>query len=135
VRPTPRQAGDAINPRLDPQPGGGALSRAAGEGRGGGTLAPPERLRIETVIRRETAAEPSVTVPSVLQPKIAAADSQPFPSRRAEPAAEPVIHVTIGRIEVKAMPAPKAPSRERSAAPATTGLDDYLRQRARGETR
>ena len=133
VRPLPRQAGDAINPRLDPHPGGGALSRAAGEGRGGGIPVQVERLRTETVIRHETAPAPSTPPPPVLQPRIAAVE--PFPSRRAEPAAEPVIHVTIGRIEVKATPAPKAPARERAAAPATAGLDEYLRQRARGETR
>ena len=59
----------------------------------------------------------------------------PFQARREEPVAEPVIHVTIGRIEVRATPAPKAPARERPAARPAVDLEEYLRQRAQGERR
>lgn len=45
------------------------------------------------------------------------------------PAAEPVVHVTIGRLEVRAAPAPATPPR-RSSGPRPTSLDDYLRQRS-----
>ncbi|MEO6194248.1 MAG: hypothetical protein ABIS20_14665 [Thermoanaerobaculia bacterium] len=48
---------------------------------------------------------------------------------------EPVIHVTIGRIEVRATAAPKAPARERPAARPAVDLDEYLRQRSKGEGR
>ncbi len=41
------------------------------------------------------------------------------------------VHVTIGRLEVKATPA-ASPSRLRPSTPATASLDDYLRRRADG---
>ena len=71
---------------------------------------------------------------SFLQPRITL--PEPFPVRHEAPAPETVIHVSIGRIEVRATQAPKAPSRERPAA-ARTGVDleDYLRQRSKGEGR
>lgn len=50
----------------------------------------------------------------------------------APPPAAPVVHVTIGRIEVRAVPAtPAAPERSRPAEPAVATLDQYLRRRAR----
>ena len=71
-----------------------------------------------------------------LAPRIPQAGRAPAPAPAAPTAAsaEPVIHVTIGRIEVRAAPAPKGASRERQAAP-PVALDEYLRQRARGEGR
>jgi hypothetical protein len=39
--------------------------------------------------------------------------------------------VTIGRIEVRAVPAPALPRPVRGAAP-TMSLDDYLQERSRG---
>lgn len=44
----------------------------------------------------------------------------------------PTIHVTIGRIEVKAVPPAAAPKRRASASP-TMSLDEYLRRRSGGE--
>jgi hypothetical protein len=84
---------------------------------------PPEPLQ---PLKKET---PS----SFLQPRITL--PEPAPAREA-PAPETVIHVSIGRIEVRATQAPKAPARERPAA-ARTGVDleDYLRQRSKGEGR
>lgn len=53
----------------------------------------------------------------------------PSMARRAAPPAEPVVHVSIGRIEVRAAPSPApAPARRREER-AIGGLDDYLRQR------
>jgi hypothetical protein len=47
-----------------------------------------------------------------------------------QPPAAPDVHVTIGRVEVRAVPAAEPPSRARSAAPsALMNLDDYLRRR------
>jgi hypothetical protein len=70
---------------------------------------------------------------SFLQPRIIL--PEPASVRREAPAPE-TIHVSIGRIEVRATQAPKAPARERPAA-ARTGVDleDYLRQRSKGEGR
>jgi len=46
--------------------------------------------------------------------------------------AAPPVHVSIGRIEIRATTPPRAPVRKESSAPQPLGLDDYLRQRARG---
>lgn len=43
---------------------------------------------------------------------------------------EPVVHVSIGRIEVRAAPAATTPARRRDE-PRPTSLDDYLRQRGK----
>jgi len=45
-------------------------------------------------------------------------------------AGEPVVHVSIGRLEVRAAPAAASPSRHRDQ-PRPTSLDDYLRQRGK----
>jgi len=74
-------------------------------------------------------SEPAVPI---LQPRITL--PEPAPAREA-PAAETVIHVSIGRIEVRATQAPKAPVRERPAARPAVDLEDYLRQRSKGEGR
>ncbi|HEV2844921.1 MAG TPA: hypothetical protein VG477_08755, partial [Thermoanaerobaculia bacterium] len=71
----------------------------------------------------------------ILQPQITFLDRDPFPVRPEPSAPEPVIHVTIGRIEVRATPAPKAPARERQAARPPVDLEEYLRQRSKGEGR
>ena len=81
-------------------------------------------------------AIPSVApVPPILQPRVQIVERDPFPTRREEPATEPVIHVTIGRIEVRATPAPKFPVRDRKVARPAVDLEEYLRQRAKGEGR
>jgi hypothetical protein len=65
----------------------------------------------------------------------------PAPSRQplSIPAAQqspstPTIHVTIGRIEIRATPPSAPPQRPRAAAP-VMGLDEYLRQRNAGGSR
>ena len=42
------------------------------------------------------------------------------------PVAPPVIHVTIGRIEVRAAPPPSTPAKRSAPARATPSLGDYL---------
>jgi hypothetical protein len=66
----------------------------------------------------------------VLQPRVTVIQPAPPPARREAPA--PTIQVSIGRIEVRATTASKAPARERPSAPAAVNLDDYLRRRAKG---
>jgi hypothetical protein len=51
---------------------------------------------------------------------------------RAAPA--PTVHVTIGRVEVRATHAPAASARPRSAPPPVMSLDEYLKRRAEGGT-
>ncbi|EIL98212.1 MULTISPECIES: hypothetical protein [Rhodanobacter] len=47
---------------------------------------------------------------------------------KADAAGEPVVHVSIGRLEVRAAPVAAAPPRRRDG-PQPSSLDDYLRQR------
>lgn len=47
-------------------------------------------------------------------------------------ARSPTIHVTIGRVEVRATPPPASPSRTQRPAPSVMNLDEYLRRRAGG---
>jgi hypothetical protein len=46
----------------------------------------------------------------------------------AAPPAAPIVEVTIGRVEVRAVTAPSASPRRRTA-PTAPSLDDYLRAR------
>jgi hypothetical protein len=72
----------------------------------------------------------------LLQPRVTLAEPAPFPVRREVPAAPaPTIHVSIGRIEVRATPAAKRPVRETAAARPAVDLETYLRQRSKGEGR
>ncbi|TAM62904.1 MAG: hypothetical protein EPN49_03150 [Rhodanobacter sp.] len=50
------------------------------------------------------------------------------PERTRDDAGEPVVHVSIGRLEVRAAPAVAVPPRHRDG-PRPGSLDDYLRQR------
>jgi hypothetical protein len=105
---------------------------------------PVERYVIETVHRQPTimpgtppvvphdgrqVSEPLRESPpkTILQPAITVSRLAP-PAEPPQPAS-PTIHVTIGRIEVRATSGPPAP-RQRPA-PAVMSLDDYLKQRER----
>jgi hypothetical protein len=67
----------------------------------------------------------------VIQPAIGQASLPPAqPTFTAEPA--PIIQVTIGRIEVRATPPLSHPRSQPRSEPTVMGLDDYLRQRAKG---
>jgi len=81
--------------------------------------APPEAPRAAV----RPLVKPRVT-PRFESPRTAAA------APRAK-AAEPVIHVTIGRIEVRATPPPAETRKERAAAAPVMSLDQYLRSRAK----
>jgi hypothetical protein len=76
--------------------------------------------------------KPSVSLPE----KRYQAQEEPLPQAQEIAAhVAPPIQVTIGRIEVRATPAPtrSEPSvGSRSTAPAVMSLDDYLRERAKG---
>ena len=70
---------------------------------------------------------------SAVSANITSRDRGPGPQRGAEshPAqAERNVHVTIGRIEVRATGGEKTPARERPAS-SVMGLDEYLRRQAR----
>jgi hypothetical protein len=88
----------------------------------------------EPVVRRPAGQAPPLLVlpsplpASVLPPMAAAPASE---TRRDENAAEggpPIIEVTIGRVDVRAV-TPPAPVRRESPKPQRMGLDEYLRRR------
>lgn len=111
---------------------------------------PPVPVLTPQTILIERPAAPA-TSPSIVQPvvervierreKIAPPDrsrdvrsaSAPTTANEAppEPPAPPVIHVTIGRVEVRATPTPAAPRRAAHSTP-TLSLEDYLRSRNGG---
>lgn len=84
---------------------------------------------------RRTAALHSVIV---AQPLSVAPAPAP-PEVNAEPqvvvTADPTIQVTIGRIEVRAIPSDSRPQSQKPGSARLMGLDDYLRQRAQGAKR
>jgi hypothetical protein len=92
------------------------------------------RRDVSTTVRT-TAVVVRPPMPTLSRP--AARRSEPPPpaiGRETPPAVAPTIQVTIGRIEVRATPAPASPARgPRSTTPALS-LEDYLRQRSGGAT-
>lgn len=95
--------------------------------------------KVVVIRERSTDSVPAAGVP---RPTERPGLIQPHMLRRSEPArtitasaaspAVPTIHVTIGRIEVRATQQPGLPARARQEPAARLSLDDYLRQRARG---
>lgn len=102
------------------------------------TIFTPPPPSIQPIDRAEQ--QPASTVPPVVIPRQTATllpivTPRIEQSRRPEESAPPppTIQVTIGRIEVRAMP-PPAPSRPRvTTPPARLSLEDYLRSRSGGE--
>jgi len=81
--------------------------------------------------------QPSTMLIAV-QPQITtyAESSQQRQNVSAEPPeAAPTIHVTIGRLEVRATPPPSSPKNEKRSRAPVMSLDEYLRQRAQGNGR
>ena len=74
-------------------------------------------------------AQSVASTPSIIQPARRATPATIAP----QPAAStPTIHVTIGRIEVRATPPPSRQTQSKSAPVPTISLDDYLRGRSGG---
>src|SRR5262249_42565556 len=88
----------------------------------------PERWREETrtiVAKSPTAPERLLTAPTRSEHTQAAAQETP---------AEPIVRVSIGRLQVRA-PAPSEPARRRSAPPPSGRLERYLEERNRGRAK
>ena len=78
----------------------------------------------ENSSQHDASKEPSGIMTAATPPVI----DRPYPAPIPEP--EPVINVTIGRIEVRArITPPKTPAKRKSAPKPVMGLNDYLRQR------
>lgn len=97
-------------------------------------VAPPtvSRTTPPLIVRAES---PSGLIARPLPAAMSVQPRLPTHGEPAEPASAepptPIIQVTIGRIDVRATPAPAAPAQRQRATPPVMGLDDYLRQRAK----
>lgn len=88
----------------------------------------PERIEVTRTERQpQLSPKASQIMPSVELP--AFKSQSRAPETQEQP---PTIHVTIGRIEVKAAP-PAAAPKHRAAASPTMSLEEYLRRRPGGE--
>ena len=79
------------------------------------------------------AVSPGLAVPPPRRPASAAHHDRRDRHEDAAARDAAPVHVSIGRIEIRAVAPPPAPARRERAAPQPLGLDDYLRQRARGD--
>ena len=91
---------------------------------------PPVALR-STDVAALRPAEPRATSRGPAEPP-SAASIDPARSRTPEAVEPEAIHVTIGRIDVRATPAVAPVSVPSRARPAPMGLDEYLRRRNEG---
>jgi hypothetical protein len=77
---------------------------------------------------------PAVATPALAPPAGSRFHFEPVASRRRTAAADPVVEVSIGRIEVRAA-VERGADRSVRQSSAVMGLDEYLRTRARGGSR
>lgn len=89
------------------------------------------RIEIDAIEVRKTETPDSF----LAHPKLGRYAEPPSPRRQPKaqppspPSTEQVINVTIGRIEVRATPAPPATTRSSNPKPPVMSLDEYLRRR------
>lgn len=88
-------------------------------------ITPPPRL----VESQHTASTPRGIAPSSL---MATGQQGQRGDAAGAPSSEPPVHVTIGRIEVTALPEPLAPKRKSPGRPPAMSLEDYLARRHGG---
>ncbi len=85
-------------------------------------MPPPEPEGLSQDLAARPSALPEVRDRSLAEPPMA-------------PEAPPTIQVTIGRVEVRATPAPARKKKKARPQPTVMSLDDYLKQRAQGGSR
>ncbi len=98
----------------------------------------PVVAKIESAVRQKPVVV-TTSATAVPHHQITAPDAQKHgwpvlfdqPASAATPPSDPAptIHVTIGRVEVRAVTSPTTPANRQRPAPTTRSLDDYLRQR------
>ena len=101
---------------------------------------PTQKPRVKRVAAPQEAPAPAHLTPRPPAPspfapmiKPAAPTAPPFDEKRGEAPPQPTIQVTIGRIEVRATPAPtRKPANNAATSTGALSLDDYLSQRAGG---
>lgn len=89
-------------------------------------------LDIKPAVLARVITQPQVVSASPVLPGSPAKGAADGFDTHQEPQSPPTIHVTIGRIEVRATPAPTATATGKSRQAPVVSLDDYLRQRNRG---
>lgn len=87
---------------------------------------------VQPAVLARVIAQPQVAVASPVMPVSSAKNVAGNQDAGREPQPPPTIQVTIGRIEVRATPAPTAGATGKSRQTPAISLDDYLRQRNRG---
>ena len=120
----PAGAPRALSPVVDGQPAAPARPSTAPPGRDSAPVSgtPGER----------SAARPPTAAPPSLRPPAPASRAIRPERERAEARGGPTIHVTIGRVDVRAVVASVAAPPRLPAPAETSSLEDYLRGRAGG---
>ena len=78
-------------------------------------------------------ASPAAPMQAILTPRLPHAEPLAQSVQPAiGPASEPVVHVTIGRVEIRAVAAPSAVPKRSAAPKPALSLSDYLQQRSGG---
>jgi hypothetical protein len=104
-----------------PAPPGTPGAEAPAPDRPDGPPPPPDRPRPPRPGRLTAPARPDPPAAGPRRPQL--------PPAAGDLTAAPTVHVTIGRVEIRAVPAP--PPARRPPAARTTSLDDYLSERNR----
>jgi hypothetical protein len=144
VPPEPLSSAAEVRPTLTAQNGprgdAGSARPALAPGTGHSPIEPrnaqepPRSLIVPAPVPAPPEAEPwpsSALGGSLIQP--AHRPTSPIVVSPQAVPAEQTIHVTIGRIEVRAAPPPTTPARPKSAPAPTMSLEDYLRSRSGGQ--
>jgi hypothetical protein len=93
---------------------------------------PEAASEVQPAAPARVVAQPQVAIASAARPAALDAAAAGRLKAQQEPLPAPTIHVTIGRIEVRATPAPASAPPSRPKPAPTMSLDDYLRQRNGG---
>ncbi|WP_370940138.1 hypothetical protein [Amycolatopsis sp. cg13] len=91
--------------------------------------AAPEPVRAAPVQAVEPVRAHRVVRPQLEPAPPSQRQQQPLVTRRQQAPAQPDVHISIGRVEVTARPAPAAAPKPRQERKPLLSLDDYLRER------
>jgi hypothetical protein len=140
-RPAPDPSVEIARPEAAAPPEQGAATvstHPSGSRRDPGPAPPPSRPSEAAPARGDAPAAPVLVEPRVLDPdrevRRATTEGRPVQPDLAQDsdATEPVVHVHIGRIEVRAPARPEPPRRAPQPREPLLSLDEYLRQTAGG---
>ena len=128
--PSGRGLGRGAADSATPSPSGRGLGRGVADS---AAPSPFGRGLGRGVATPELVTQPSSLIPHPLLAQLRAAlrpgpDERPLPTAQP-PAPPPVVHIHIGRVEVRAAPPPARPAALARPAPPLQTLDDYLRRR------